>query len=218
MSFARSALRQAGVPFILGRALLAMYYGGGDGPREIVSPKPGGVRFDSQRELGLLENLQNLLLASATATFGHAAWRFRSRVCALAALPALLTLLEEVDYGAHWLGGGGVSLHNREGMLRPFQTAFRWGALAFFGLFPIVARRLRPWAPERGAALGMLVALGIDWIACRCRARGLAEGGTLRGNEGEFFELMVYALVLLYALDLHRRQGAPAPPADRAVP
>ena len=207
MTRSRRLLRYGGLPLLAAFLPLLLYYGGAPGVRNVVSP-PAGERWDWAWESGLLENAQNAMLLASAALFAIGAWRGRRLWPALLAAGTLFVLGEEVDWGGHW-GGGGASIHNREGMLSPSQRAFKWGVVGFFGVFPLVARRLRAWAPDRFSPAGVLVAFAA-WKAARmCRDAGLAAEGTLRGNEGEFFEIACYCLVLLYALDLRRRQSGP---------
>ncbi len=208
MTWPRALLRHAGIPFVICGGLLFFYYGGAPWTRQIVSPTLEGVPFNSQREFGLLENLQHLLLAGAAALFAHAAWRFRSLWCGLAGAATLFLFCEEIDYGSHWFGHGVAAVHNRPAMRPFFHRGVHWGTFAFFGLFALFARRFRRLAPEKGAAAGVLIAFGIDELSRRFRDRGLAVGASLQGNEGEFFELALYLLVFNYARDLHRRLGA----------
>jgi hypothetical protein len=95
------------VPATLSLTLIEMYFHGGLVLQRLVSPKLPPLALNAWRELGVLENLQNLLLIAMLLVCVSAAVRGRATLekAAFALLSAftLFVLLEEVDYGTHWV-------------------------------------------------------------------------------------------------------------------
>ena len=94
------------LPALLSGGLVVLYFFGGLTAQRIVSPKLPPLSLDAWRELGLLENLQNVLILGMVIVTGMAAYRRRFRmeriVFAILCLFSIFILLEEIDYGTHF--------------------------------------------------------------------------------------------------------------------
>lgn len=197
------------IPLVVIGGLIAAYYSGSHLPRTIVSPELDWIHPDSQREFGLLENLQNITLAAIAVIAIMGVRRKASRAERVAflllAVGAIVMLLEETDYGLQYIDSDAPHNLHRLGYTETLlQHAARFGMLTFFGAFAILfadSRRplLRYIAPDRLAVLTILTVTALWELALRL---GEGDRGTLRGNEIEFTELGVYYLILLYTIDI----------------
>ena len=85
--------------------MVLMYFSGVHALQQIISPRIDGMYVNSQREFGLLENMQNVLLIAIVIIAGRAvfkpkpAWE-RAGFSGIALL-SVFVLLEEMDYGLH---------------------------------------------------------------------------------------------------------------------
>jgi hypothetical protein len=225
-------------PLLLVGGLVAMYFSGVASLREVVSPEMSGVRPDWSREFGLLESLQNLLLLAivVVAILGLRRKRLLAERIALWALlfGALFMLLEETDYGLHYVellqgwdaASSGVSGHHnihRIGYTQVvMQNIAKFGMLTFFGGFAIVfagSRNavLRYVAPDRFSVLAILLVTALQELVWNLSARAPDAHGSLTGNEVEFAELGIYYIALLYAIDMvfwRTYVSSPEPAAD----
>jgi len=201
-------LLYGGLPLVCLAALLWAYYGG-TALRTVVSPEMDWVHPDSQREFGLLENLQNILLAAIAVVALMGVRRKASRAERIAlvvfGVGAIFMLLEETDYGLQYLESDApYNLHRLGYTEAALMHAAHFGLLTFFGAFAIVCAEskrpvLRYLAPDRFSVLTILILTAAWELALRL---GANDVGSLRGNEIEFAELGVYYLVLLYAIDM----------------
>ncbi|MHC4938497.1 MAG: hypothetical protein ACYTHK_05975 [Planctomycetota bacterium] len=171
------------------------------------SPLRGLIAPDSDKEFGLLENLQNLMLIGIVAV-GIAGFRRKQlqweRICLLLVIAgALFMLAEETDYGFQYVGDRAVNIHEVGSIEATLEHIARFGGLIFFGGFAILfaeSRKplLRYLAPDRYAVLTILLVTACWEVAIR-----LPETeGSLAGHEIEYAELGVYYLILLYLWDL----------------
>jgi len=200
------------VPFVLIGAMVAMYYSDSPALRRIVSPDIESVHPDAQREFGLLENLQNVVLAALVIVAAIGIRRKRlpwERVAlAVVAAGAAFLLLEEIDYGMQYIDDGAPRNLHRIGYTETIlQHAAQFGVLTFFGAFAILfaeSRRptLRYLAPDRFAVMTILLITALQEIVWRLAERFPLDYGSLGGNEIEFAELGAYYLLLLYAIDM----------------
>ena len=188
------------VPFVTVGGLMIAYYSGVGWLRQVVAP-------DSGKEFGLLENLQNALLAAITviAVLGIRRKGLRWERISLAILFAgsLFMLLEETDYGFQYTDATPVNLHDLGSVELTLEHAARFGGLIFFGGFAILFagspnRLLRYLAPDRFAVLTILLVTSCWEMAIRLPA----GDGSLTGHELEFAELGIYYIVFLYAYDM----------------
>ena len=94
------------IPAVLAGVLLGMYFSGNLALQRVVSPKLPPLPIDSWRELGLLENLQIVLVLAMLVVAVTGAARQRGRrermFFGIVACVAAFVLLEEIDYGSHY--------------------------------------------------------------------------------------------------------------------
>ena len=216
-------LLYGGIPFVVLGAMVAMYYSDATLLRRIVSPDLSWMPLDSQREFGLLENLQNVVLL-ALAVVAIAGLR-RKRLFAerltlwILLFGSIFMLLEETDYGLQYalLSPSGEAVHDemagyynihRIGYTQiVLQHIARFGLLTFFGAFAIVFARsrvpvLRYIAPDRFSVLAILLVTAVQELVWSVSAEVPITHGSLSGNEIEFAELGIYYLALLYGIDM----------------
>jgi hypothetical protein len=187
------------VPAVVNLLLIGMYYSGNTALQRIVSPDLPDREYD--REFGLLENLQNLLLLTIIAVGTAAAVRKRERwqrvLFAVIVAGATVVLLEEIDYGLHYyeyLRGVPTEeiadvrgVHNVENV-NDLKKAIDVGVALLFVVLPLALRRsnhplvvyFRPtlWYT---ATLVLMVALS-KLVAHPLENRGFGGSGTLFGT------------------------------------
>lgn len=224
-----------GVPAALTLLLLGLYFSGSTSLQAIVAPTIEGLHPFSWREFGALEILQNFVLLAtvalfATAVRSAAGWPLKC-LFALAAVGFTFILLEEVDYGAHWIEWltgdlGSLSpetwdrnLHNRltaDGVQygNYMRQAARVLVVVGFVLAPLVLprsrnARLRLLAPSRWMIPTVLLMVVLSVLAHALDDAGLGTIGGVPGNLdhniSEFRELNFYYLFALYAAELNGR-------------
>jgi hypothetical protein len=195
----------AAVPAAVGLALVLGYFVGPAPLRELVAPL-------RNRELGALENLENLLLLATAACCAFAARRERSlpsRVLLLGAVAASLFLfLEEIDYGHHFVASIDIgNIHNVGDRTAWFRRAERLAVLLGFVVLPLAAPRLRlpDWlarlVPRRESLWTLAAALLCCGLAELLRNKGYAAGMGLERNISEYEEAFVYALAALWGVE-----------------
>ena len=198
---ARAAL-YAVVPLLLVGGMVLLYH----------SPLRSVVAPDDNKEFGLLEMLQNVVLLAvagvAFAGFLRKPHAWERMLLLLVFGGALFMLLEETDYGFQFVSDEPVNLHESPGVEISLEHLARFGGLVFFGGFAIVfaeSRRpvLRYLAPDRWAVATILLVTACWEIAIRLPV----QEGSLVGHELEFAELGVYYLVLLYVWDFVFRRS-----------
>lgn len=126
--------------------------------------------------------------------------------------------LEELDYGMHYLylfgvvesNPGNVNLHNIDGVASKLNSLAALGAVLGFGVLPFFHHRipwpkLRPLVPDRSLLLILVAAFLVRTTAHALDDLGLGHG--LEGNISEFRELIMYYLLLAYAVQLGRGSG-----------
>ena len=143
------------------------------------SPLRPLVAPDSGKELGLLENLQNVFLIGIAAV-GVAGFRRKERqwerICLMIVIAgALFMLLEETDYGFQYFGNRAVNIHEVGSIESTLEHIARFGGLIFFGGFAILFADsknavLRYLAPDRYAVLTILLVTACWEIAIRLPA------------------------------------------------
>jgi len=185
------------LPLVLVGGLVLLYHSSWRG---LVAP-------DGNKELGLLENPQNVallgVLGVAIAGVRRKEARWERILLLVVAGGTLFMLLEETDYGFQWVGTRPVNVHQVGLIETSLEHTARFGGLVFFGGFAILfaeSRRplLRYLAPDRWAVATILLVTACWEVAIR-----LPETeGSLAGHELEYAELGVYYLVLLYTSDM----------------
>lgn len=165
-------IRYVLLPAAAALVLLAAYYAGVPGLADIVAPAVN-------RELGLLEHAQALVLGALTVTTVRAAGRAAPGTTArhgwlVAAAVAAGVLLEELDYGRHhalllagrpeaWSAVPPPALHNRpvgrdHEVVDYLKAAANVGLALWFVLLPLVRR----FGALRGSAAWQIVS---RWVA-----------------------------------------------------
>jgi len=206
-------------PSLVIGSLIAMYFSDVRWLMTLVAP-------EINRELGLLEGLQNLLLLLI---IGMTGWRaYHSRALAERGLflfflaGSAFMLLEEMDYGTHywWVLQGWdmserptVSVHNMDG--ERYLDVFKKGGDAlmalWFIIFPLATMRVRNvWVrllrPRPMLAISLIVAALLSDVAHYFGDHHPPTPHYLKATIGEFRELFTYYIWLLYlgALSLKR--------------
>ena len=197
--------------------LIALYFSGVDILQTITSPA-------SQREFGLIENVQNLLLLTAALLCWrsaklekHKAWRWfwHLAVCA-----CLLLFMEEIDWGDHYWsaltgmqrpGGEHFNIHNQGNITRWLKKLVDGGSVIFFLLLPLAGKRLpekwRPLIPDLHSALTLFCGFLTSKLAHVLEDAGCDNNGSLLNNISEFREIFTYWVGLLYLWEVAQRRN-----------
>ena len=223
------------VPLALSGLMMGLYFSGSTPLQQLVAPTIEGLPPFSWREFGIPEMLQNVILiwivvvlVRSAIEAGHAGL---STLFVLLSMGFVFVLLEELDYGQHFIeffGGAGSSLnpeewdrniHNRstaEGVqygsyMKSVATAT---LVLVFLIAPFLFNRsrfqlVRMFTPSRWAAATVLLIALLSRIAHMLDGAGLAEingvPGNLEHNISEFRELNMYYLFLIYFAELNQR-------------
>lgn len=223
------------VPLALSGLMMGLYFSGSAPLQQLVAPTINGLPPFSWREFGIPEMLQNVLLIWTVVVLvrnaleaGHASLR---ALFVLLAMGFVFVLLEELDYGQHFIeffGGADASLnpeewdrniHNRftaEGVqygsyMKSVATAT---LVIVFLIAPFLFNRsrfqvVRLLTPTRWAAATVLLIVVLSRMAHMLDGAGLAEingvPGNLEHNISEFRELNMYYLFLVYFAELNQR-------------
>lgn len=226
------------VPAALSGLMMGLYFSGVESLQQIAAPTIEGLAPFSWREFGILELLQNVFL------LGIAWYLFRSAMIlgltlqgslfAILMLLFLFVLLEEIDYGLHFIEyftGSGTdlsgewdrNLHNlstEEGVqYGSYMKAVATASLVIvFFLAPFALSKSNNllvclFTPSRWAAANVLLIVLFSQIAHALDSAGFSHingtPGNLEHNISEFRELNMYYLFLLYFAELKERLGKP---------
>ena len=212
----RRLLHYGALPLAFGLAYTALYFSGVGPLQSIASPR-------HNREFGLLENTQNLLLIMALVTCWRSAraetctaWRRLWRVGVVA---CFVLVMEEIDWGDHYWSaltgsvrpkGEYFNLHNQGNTTDTLKKAVDLGFTLFFALLPLLLRfvpaRLRGLVPSPYSVLTLLAGVLVSTLAHELEDRGLPNNGSLKGNISEFRELFTYTVGALYLLEISSRR------------
>jgi len=217
------------VPSLFFALALAFYFSGIPWMSGIVCPA-------QNREWGLLENTQLLILLGilwlCLRRFLSATRGVERGFLALVAMFTAFVFLEEIDYGAHFaqlFTGQRVSaleeltgiynLHH-QGITDKLYKRSAYGLMAvLFLVAPHVARFRRPLlahlVPAPRIAIVALVALLSDLVPRAIIALELRPDAGLGRNIGEFSEVMVYWVFLVYLVQV---LGRPWPASGAGTP
>lgn len=189
--------------------LIAMYFSTNPTLMSIVAPQ-------ANRELGLLESLQHILLLIMAIVMGRAAWKSQITterlLYAVVCLGALFVLLEELNYFTHywWAINGwdfdtmpGVNVHNKGDVSDTFKNTGDTFLVLFFVLFPLLAARVdNAWVrylrPTRMFILSLLFAVLMSQLAHFLDENHAPLNNYFTNSMGEYRELYVYWIWLLY--------------------
>lgn len=209
------------VPLSSALVMVLMYFSGIDALRQIVSPVMKGVFPDSQREFGLLENLQNLLLLITLGFMIHALFRKDSHIERGAfiggAIITMFIFLEEVDYGLHYyeyLRGIDAdeaatkrNWHNVGDRTDTSKKLMDAGMILLFVVLPLFFsnvkhKYLRYIVPTRWAILTLIGSKLVSEFAHLLNNMGLSEGGNINSNISEFREYVNYWLIMIFVYEV----------------
>jgi len=196
------------------------YFSGNLHLQELIAPV-------LNREYGLLENFQNLILIALIILAGYGIARKRLffekviLVCVLAGSAFLF--MEELDYGRHhyqYLRGDPIddrvkdaegnrsdwNIHNQGNLNQIFKQTLDQGLIAFFVIFPLVTwkstnRMIRYLRPDPWFIITIVTMFIFSHIAHTLNRMGLGRAGILHGNIAEFREILIYYVFLLYLLE-----------------
>ena len=211
------------LPMVVSIAMLAMYFSGVRVLETIVAaPYFEAVPWNSRREFGLLENLQNLILLGVVGIAVSAVIKHHNRTVkafmVVVAIGATLLFLEEIDYGLHYYEylaevphhelAQKRNLHTQGDRTSNLKTVGTIMIVIVFGIAPFALAHsrhplVRYFRPDPYMALMLIVAYVTRTIAHALNARGMGHG--LEGNLSEFRELIIYYMGLAYTLYLVRQ-------------
>lgn len=217
-------LRYWAAPLGISALLILAYFFGGPVLSGIVAPP-------LNREYGLLENLQLLILLvaiiAALRGLRVADDALGKTAFALIALIGTFIFLEEMDYGLHFwslLTTGQatqdfLNIHNQGNNIRFMKKGTDAFYILFFVILPLAALKIRTPVIRRFVADPMFITTLIAAFLASSLAHFIDDAlgnahGPLRGNIAEFRETFTYYCAALYTLDLldreKKRRGASA--------
>ncbi len=189
------------------------YFSGIGFLRQVISPYWPGVRLDSAREFGLLENLQNvcLLVAFIAAAYGVKTKprKIERAALVLVGMAVAFVFFEEIDYGLHYYEFlTGIeeqqvlpirNVHNVGPITDVVKRCTDLGIILFFVIAPLAfAKSKRPLVryivPDRFAIMTAVSMVIVSKTAHLLEDAGVGGYGTLYKNISEFRELLVYYL------------------------
>jgi len=205
------------IPFLILIPLLIMYFSGVKWEQELVCPS---VNW----ELGIVENMQILLLLMILIVNFVAIFRKKHKIekviFSFLALFTLFVLLEEIDYGAHFLRyfkghsdtifvevTGKANVHNLGNNAKLFKRSIYPLMLILFIITPLCVHKfknpiVRYLIPNRWFVITAIITvfsyvvprLLVDW--------NIFKDGGFGVNIGEFSEIMVYYIFFLYLYEV----------------
>lgn len=223
------------LPGAVSLTLMGMYFSGNLYLQNLVAPTMETMPLFSAREFGILEMLQNIFLLGicfyATRCFFAANENFVKLFSFLLILIGIFTLLEEIDYGAHFFEyftgqhgslaqeGWDRNWHNRisptgEQYASYLKLVADVAIMAGFVIGPLFFREskiplVRLLVPSRWmistVVLIVLLSLFAHWLDDSGFSIISGVVGNLDKNISEFRELNMYYLILLYTTLLYQR-------------
>lgn len=205
------------IPVALNMSLILAYFSGVPWLHHVVIPVIPWMHPNSARELGLLENLQNVFLLTiiVVAAFGIKRKKLRIEKAAFAGifLFSLFVLLEEMDYGLHYYEyARGVTyleaalirnVHNISGATKLIKRFVDFGMALLFVVMPLAFAKspkplMRYVTPDRFAVLTMIAMVCMSKFAHFLKDIGAGGLGSITKNISEFRELSIYYIFLIY--------------------
>ena len=205
------------IPLLILVPLLVMYFSGVRWAQELVCPS-----FDW--ELGIVENLQILLLAMILIVSTMAIFKKENKIEKIAfsflSVFTLFVLLEEIDYGGHFLEyfkgnadtffvemTGKANIHNLGNNAKIFKRSIYPLMLVLFIITPLFIHKftnpvLRYLIPGKWIVVTAIITI-FSYAVPRLLVdfNILADGG-FGVNIGEFSEIMIYYIFFLYLYEL----------------
>jgi len=204
--------------------MVYMYFSGIEWMQTLVAPR-------KNREFGLLENLQNVILILAAVVAAQGIRRKTLMLEKIAFFIVLLgsvfLLLEELDYGIHFmelLRGETIkvdirNLHNlNDSRYLPLIDLIVFSILIlFFCIYPLAARRSsNPWvrylAPEFYSIGTVVSMVAVFQIAYFIYTQDVPHNLSLNSNTTEFDEVFVYYIFFIYFFELVYKRVTPHNP------
>lgn len=206
-------------PTVVIGALIGMYFSDIGWLMSLLAPQ-------ISRELGLLESLQNLALLGI---IGMAGWRaFHAHAServffSLIVAGGVFMLLEELDYGTHYLWAitgwdpasrPVLNVHNKGDASDSFKNVGNIILVLWFVIFPFAGRRfdsawVRFLRPPRQFSLAVLASFLLSDAAHWLEENAAPTPHYLPDSMSEFRELFTYYIGLLYVAILVRFRGWP---------
>lgn len=212
--------------------MIGMYFSGIPILRDIIAPNIPDIYANSQRELGLLENLQNVVLICMFIITAMGIWRKPSlfEKVALAGIGCftIFVLLEEMDYGLHYyefLRGIKAddavqvrNLHNVEGRTGIIKKTVDVAMVLLFFVLPFALHKVKNTyvqflLPDRFSTVTLIGSFLMSTLAHALDDHGFAPNGVFHQNISEFREFMNYFIFMLYLRELVLKRDFHALPA-----
>lgn len=201
-------------PLLAGILLVFMNYSGIRWATELISP-------DVNREFGLLENLQ-LLLIAATFTYSVKAIRLKNFwlekwAYVVLSLFFVVLFLEEIDYGIHYYEYFIKGVVEDKSIVRNFHNQgdnnyylrqASYAVMVFlFVVLPFFRNKIKSSFLHHFSASFMIiysfsVYLFIGQLSRWMPKLGMPVNESLRGNHQEFEELVLYFIILLFVYEI----------------
>ena len=221
----RKVLIYFAAPLALVLPMVFMYFSGVDTLQRIISPRIEGLYGNSNRELGLLESAQNVVLLVVIALmirgiFIHRTWWIRAGSAAAFCVVSFL-FLEEIDDGLHYkeyFTGGAAedaaevrNWHNVGDRTNRMKQILDVSVVFWFLVVPFAAQGsaypiVRAGVPDKYAALTLVAMVITRSLAHGLQDAGFGDPGTMDSNLSEFRELVMYYLGMVYMFDVSERR------------
>lgn len=209
--------------------MVFMYFSGIPWMQNFVAP-------EFNREFGALENLEHLIILALIVVALQGAFRktlkWERISFAVVAVASLVLLLEELDYGLHYVEyfsgekyeGGARNIHNF--ILRPYGLDFDkvvspvvYCALGLgFCILPILVllgKLTHPWVryltPEPHSIGTIISMVAVAQVAFFLDKIDLHNNHSFKGNITEFGEGFVHFLIFMYFFELVYKRKTPGP-------
>ncbi len=207
------------LPISIGWILALMYFAGTPWMQNIVAPA-------FNRELGLLENLENILLLIviliSISLFWNAENFIMKGIILLCFFASVFMLLEEMDYGNHLINYyKGISLQE-DPVNRNFHNQGKntikimmWTGYAIIGLFilimphvkknnlPFWIKNLTPSVKLHFTVISLLL---VSRLPHKLKNMNFETNKSLSGNLSEFEEFVIYYIFFLFFYEMISKQ------------
>lgn len=205
------------IPFLILIPLLVMYFSGVKWAQELVCPS---VNW----ELGIVENLQILLLIMILIVCVMAIFRKKNRIekviFSFLSVFALFVLLEEIDYGLHFLRyfkgrsdtffvdmTGKANVHNLGNNAKLFKRSIYPLMLILFIITPLYVHKFKNpvfkyLIPNKWFVVTAIITIFSYAVPRLLVDFNILEDGGFGVNIGEFSEIMVYYIFFLYLYEV----------------
>jgi hypothetical protein len=185
--------------------------------QEIVAPA-------TNREFGLLENSQNVLLLLAS-IFSFRLFRLPGTVLIkliylLVFIASVFTFLEEIDYGHHFWAyyktgeqsAVNYNVHNIGNTNNQLRFAFYLLVACFVLVMPFLPRlptEIRRFSAPKKMILTVFVLFVVAGLAAFLKQQvGIGYEKSLKGNVSEFEEFCLYYLLFVYVYVMYAKESA----------